>query len=93
MAGEALPVADLFIEDAVARVRDWLAVTAFLLLVSAAFVLGAFCAAGFASMTKVGDLEANMTATTIVAGVARGRCLLIASVFLLGCPESAESGR
>ncbi|OAE23130.1 hypothetical protein AXG93_3986s1150 [Marchantia polymorpha subsp. ruderalis] len=52
MAGEALPVADLFIEDAVARVRDWLAVTAFLLLVSAAFVLGAFCAAGFASMTK-----------------------------------------
>ncbi|OAE23132.1 hypothetical protein AXG93_3986s1170 [Marchantia polymorpha subsp. ruderalis] len=73
--------ADLFIEDAVARVRDWLAVTAFLLLVSAAFVLGAFGAAGFASMTTVGDLEANMTATTIVGGVV---WLLIASVFLRG---------
>ncbi|OAE23121.1 hypothetical protein AXG93_3986s1060 [Marchantia polymorpha subsp. ruderalis] len=67
-AGAVLPVADLFIEDAVARVRDWLAVTAFLLLLSAAFVLGAFGAAGFASMTTVGDLEANMTTTTIVGG-------------------------
>ncbi|BFI06841.1 hypothetical protein MPTK1_2g06530 [Marchantia polymorpha subsp. ruderalis] len=80
-AGAVLPAGDLYIEDAVARVRDWLAVTAFLLLVSAAFVLGAFGAAGFASMTTVGDLEANMTVTTIVGGAV---WLLIASVFLRG---------
>ncbi|BBN01255.1 hypothetical protein MPTK1_2g05950 [Marchantia polymorpha subsp. ruderalis] len=80
-AGAVLPVADLFIEDAVARVRDWLAVTAVLLLVSAAFVLGAFGAAGFASMTTVGDLEANMTTTMTVGGAV---WLLIALVFLRG---------
>lgn len=68
-AGAVLPVADLYIEDAVEDLRNWLVGTAFVFIFSIVFVLGAFAAAGFASLSLVPHLKANMISTTSIGSV------------------------
>ncbi|OAE20501.1 hypothetical protein AXG93_948s1080 [Marchantia polymorpha subsp. ruderalis] len=78
-AGTVLPMSDVYIGHSVTRIRLWLALTSFLLLVSVVLVLGAFAAAGFASLQPIPKLHSNMLITTCIGSVV---CGVIALLFL-----------
>ncbi|BBN16615.1 hypothetical protein MPTK1_7g07850 [Marchantia polymorpha subsp. ruderalis] len=78
-AGTVLPMSDVYIGNTVTSIRRWLALTSFLLLVSVVLVLGAFAAAGFASLPGIPLLRGNMVATTAVGTVV---CGVIGLLFL-----------
>lgn len=78
-AGAVLPMEDVYIGRAVRTIRGALGLTAFLLIISVFFVLGAFGASGFASLTDMPNLRQNMTVTTIVGSVV---CIIILLWFL-----------
>ncbi|KAL2644601.1 hypothetical protein R1flu_012188 [Riccia fluitans] len=81
-AGAVLPMANMYIGDGVTRVRDWLALTAFLLLISVICVLGSFIAAGYSSgSTLVRGIFPHMTVTSLVGGIL---CILIGVFFMRG---------
>ncbi|CAM6126573.1 unnamed protein product [Calypogeia fissa] len=67
-AGCVLPMPDAFIKDQVKLVRKALVMTSILLVVSIVFVLGAFAAAGYASLPPSTEYTKNITVTTAVGG-------------------------
>ncbi|BFI40207.1 hypothetical protein MPTK2_7g07200 [Marchantia polymorpha subsp. ruderalis] len=78
-AGTVLPMSDVYIGHSVTSIRRWLALTSCLLLVSVVLVLGAFVAAGFASLPAVPRLHVNMVTTTCIGTVV---CCVIGLLFL-----------
>lgn len=71
-AAAVLPIGDEYIKDSVESIRRWLVVSSFLLILSVAFVLGAFAAAGFAALSPLPQLRTNMAITTSIGSVVCG---------------------
>ncbi|BBN14087.1 hypothetical protein MPTK1_6g08760 [Marchantia polymorpha subsp. ruderalis] len=65
-AGAVLPMLDVFIGEEVRVVRRYLVLTSILLVFAVVFVLGAFAAAGFASLPPIFSLQVNMIATSVI---------------------------
>ncbi|KAL3702475.1 hypothetical protein R1sor_020497 [Riccia sorocarpa] len=65
-AGAVLPMFDAFIGEEVRVVRRYLLLTSLLLVFAVTFVLGAFAAAGFASLPPIFSLEMNMVTTSVI---------------------------
>lgn len=63
---------DAFIKHQVRLVRKALVLTSILLVISIVFVMGAFAAAGFASLPPSSEYTTNIAVTTAIGG---GLCL------------------
>lgn len=66
-----------FIAKEVRRLRRWLVLTSFLLVVSIVGVLGAFTAAGFGTLPPISKYRTLMTVTSVLGGVVCVAVLLI----------------
>ncbi|KAL2620975.1 hypothetical protein R1flu_001180 [Riccia fluitans] len=78
-AGAVLPMFDAFIGEEVRIVRRYLLLTSLLLVFAVTFVLGAFAAAGFASLPPILSLEVNMIVTSVLGVI---MCVAILIWFL-----------
>ncbi|CAM6097004.1 unnamed protein product [Calypogeia fissa] len=65
-AGSVLPMLDVFIGEEVRVVRRSLVLTSVLLVFAVVFVLGAFAAAGFASLPPIVHLQLTMIVTCVI---------------------------
>ncbi|KAL3702472.1 hypothetical protein R1sor_020494 [Riccia sorocarpa] len=68
-AGAVLPKFDRFISEEVRVLRKYLLRTSVLLVFAVSFVLGAFVAAGFASLPPAFSLEIYMVITSVIGGL------------------------